>query len=1187
MIKETVDKINALVALDVEKLSLVERVNKFSDPVRIYPARYTGSGEYEAINLDFYHGLIYHRLNGTQSSSEGESMTGCGTELTISQPIRMILYCSKGILGTDDDSSVYRIASNLRRDIVFSNDVALSSTLKVDYVNVTVNNVDFDSVKVWNDEFENVDYALASDKCLIAVDYTVEIKGDKDCILEYECNYCFDPSLYSEIGNPCSGIPAFPMSRVDDTNVTLTLNGDANNSLLKAVELELGWQGILATGRGGTGLATLGSAGQVLTVNGTATGLEYTTIASGGLKSGNATQISAGVYTSTITGLTSYTSGEAYVIKFDSVNDGSSTLNINSLGAKTIYKNTSVPLSSGDIKTGQEIVVVYDGTNFQAIGLIPTQILAYVHNAEGAIITKGQVVYAYQATGNKMSVKLAKANSDATSAKTIGFVYDSSIGIGGEGYIIIQGVIEGINTGSYSAGDTLYLSGTTYGGVTNVKPYAPTHLVYVGIVERANAGNGQIYVRCQNGYELDEIHNVDAFNPNNNDGIFYNTTTSLWEHKPISTVLGYTPADDSIVVKTSGSYSNPSWITSLAWTKISGAPSFILLSSLSATSPLSYDNTTGVFSIQNAAADGVTKGAATFTASDFNSSSGVISIDYTNAQKATAAQPGFLTSTDWTTFNSKVSTSRSISTSSPLSGGGDLSADRTLSIQDAAADGTTKGAATFSASDFDSAAGVISIDYTNGQAASASNKGFLTSADWTTFNNKQSAISLTTTGTSGASTFVSNTLNIPQYQGALTLTTTGTSGAATLVGNTLNIPQYSGVSYTFSTGLTNTSGTVTANLSTGVSGGQSVIGGTAASNNLTLSSTSNATKGKIVFGTSAYDEVNNRLGIQQSTPTSKLHLNHDENSPTPNDANGILLANATAATVGVQSVSPALVFQGNGWKTTATAASQDVRFRMYALPVQGTTNPSGQFFLQTSINGAAYSTAFSYATSTSQLNVTGSVTSSLTSSGQILGGVNSSTQLVYRTTNGGASITPAIATNISATAGTLAGAVDITNGIILIAGNGTRGIARAAINITNLTNTAGSESGDLQFLTQSGGTAISEKMRIFAAGNVAIGTTTNNGFKLDVNGTSQFQDNITISDAKNIILNATTGTKIGTATTQKLAFWNAAPIAQPTTAVASATRVGGGGTTVTDTDTFDGYTLAQVVKALRNAGLLA
>jgi len=81
---------------------------------------------------------------------------------------------------------------------------------------------------------------------------------------------------------------------------------------------------------------------------------------------------------------------------------------------------------------------------------------------------------------------------------------------------------------------------------------------------------------------------------------------------------------------------------------------------------------------------------------------------------------------------------------------------------------------------------------------------------------------------------------------------------------------------------------------------------------------------------------------------------------------------------------------------------------------------------------------------------------------------------------------------------------------------------------------------------------------------------------------------ITLGDAQNIAFNTTTGTKIGAATTQKLSFWNATPIVQPTTAVASATVAhAGGGTNIKTDDTFDGYTIAQVVKALRNAGLLA
>lgn len=84
-----------------------------------------------------------------------------------------------------------------------------------------------------------------------------------------------------------------------------------------------------------------------------------------------------------------------------------------------------------------------------------------------------------------------------------------------------------------------------------------------------------------------------------------------------------------------------------------------------------------------------------------------------------------------------------------------------------------------------------------------------------------------------------------------------------------------GGTYTFSTGLTNTASTITNNLSTGVSGGQSVIGGTASGNSLTLSSTSNATKGKLLFGTSAYDEVNNRLGIGTTSPSAKLQVAGD------------------------------------------------------------------------------------------------------------------------------------------------------------------------------------------------------------------------------------------------------------------------------------------------------------------------
>lgn len=75
---------------------------------------------------------------------------------------------------------------------------------------------------------------------------------------------------------------------------------------------------------------------------------------------------------------------------------------------------------------------------------------------------------------------------------------------------------------------------------------------------------------------------------------------------------------------------------------------------------------------------------------------------------------------------------------------------------------------------------------TSGQVLQVPSTG--TELEWS-----DATISLSTTGTSGAATLVSGTLNIPQYQGALSITSTGDSGPATLVGATLNIPQYNSI----------------------------------------------------------------------------------------------------------------------------------------------------------------------------------------------------------------------------------------------------------------------------------------------------------------------------------------------------------------------------------------------------------
>jgi hypothetical protein len=85
-----------------------------------------------------------------------------------------------------------------------------------------------------------------------------------------------------------------------------------------------------------------------------------------------------------------------------------------------------------------------------------------------------------------------------------------------------------------------------------------------------------------------------------------------------------------------------------------------------------------------------------------------------------------------------------------------------------------------------------------------------------------------------------------------------------------------------------------------------------------------------------------------------------------------------------------------------------------------------------------------------------------------------------------------------------------------------------------------------------------------------------------------YKDRKVFADSYNMSFGTTTGTKIGTSTTQKLSFWNATPIVQPTTAIAEATFVENFGGSIVNVDsTFAGYTLQQIAQALKNTGLLS
>jgi len=162
----------------------------------------------------------------------------------------------------------------------------------------------------------------------------------------------------------------------------------------------------------------------------------------------------------------------------------------------------------------------YDGTNWVNAH---ASVVSYVRNAEANTITTGTCVYLFGSTGDHASVKRADNSSDATSSKTVGVV-GVNIASSENGPVITRGYVDGIDLSvGYTAGDVLWLGEN--GAFTVTKPTAPDHLVFIGVVVRATI-NGIIYVATQNGYELDELHDVSIIDKSPGNFLKYNG--SLW-----------------------------------------------------------------------------------------------------------------------------------------------------------------------------------------------------------------------------------------------------------------------------------------------------------------------------------------------------------------------------------------------------------------------------------------------------------------------------------------------------------------------------------------------------------------------------------------------------------------------------------------------------------------------------------
>jgi hypothetical protein len=198
------------------------------------------------------------------------------------------------------------------------------------------------------------------------------------------------------------------------------------------------------------------------------------------------------------------------------------SLLIESENADTLGGLTDVTITAAEEFQG----LSYNGTQW-VNSHIP--VVSYVRNAEANTLTTGTAVYLFGGTGDHATVKRADNSSDATSSKTLGIVANP-ISASQNGPIVTRGYVDGVDLSvGYSTGDVLWLGKN--GAFTKTKPTAPDHLVFIGVVVRAT-NNGIIYVATQNGYELEELHDVKLSNVASGDFLKYNGT--LWINGPIT-----------------------------------------------------------------------------------------------------------------------------------------------------------------------------------------------------------------------------------------------------------------------------------------------------------------------------------------------------------------------------------------------------------------------------------------------------------------------------------------------------------------------------------------------------------------------------------------------------------------------------------------------------------------------------
>lgn len=225
---------------------------------------------------------------------------------------------------------------------------------------------------------------------------------------------------------------------------------------------------------------------------------------------------------------------------------GTSTISLNASYSTTshLHDGTYQPFGTYVTSVSGTAPITASGTTAVTVGIDQTALTVaastnaevlrlYVKNSTGTTLNKGQPVYISSSDGNNAEISLASATNDATSSKTLGLLAQTLL-TGEHGYVIENGLLAGIDTSTATAGQAVWLSATAGQVVYGTPPAEPAHGVYLGVVTRVQSVNGAIAVKVQNGYEIDELHDVSAGSPSDGDIIQYKTSSALWTKQSVS-----------------------------------------------------------------------------------------------------------------------------------------------------------------------------------------------------------------------------------------------------------------------------------------------------------------------------------------------------------------------------------------------------------------------------------------------------------------------------------------------------------------------------------------------------------------------------------------------------------------------------------------------------------------------------